>query len=73
MKGLNVEIIILTYHLLVLLKTLAERYAAMFCDLFVNPPCVSFSGMYFQVREFVQGCEECHLRQTKKAEVSRFV
>ncbi|XP_060731991.1 uncharacterized protein si:dkey-229b18.3 [Tachysurus vachellii] len=29
-----------------------------------------WEGMYFQVREFVQGCEECHLRQAKKAEYS---
>ncbi|KAK1797793.1 hypothetical protein P4O66_008141, partial [Electrophorus voltai] len=26
-----------------------------------------WEGMYFQVRDFVLGCEECHLRQTEKA------
>ncbi|KAI4896958.1 hypothetical protein NFI96_017925 [Prochilodus magdalenae] len=29
-----------------------------------------WEGMYFQVRDFVLGCEECHLRHTKRAECS---
>ncbi|XP_058248805.1 uncharacterized protein si:dkey-229b18.3 [Hemibagrus wyckioides] len=29
-----------------------------------------WEGMYLQVRDFVLGCEECHLRQAKKAEYS---
>lgn len=28
--------------------------------------------MYFQVRDFVLGCEECHRRQAEKAEVNVF-
>ncbi|XP_053483624.1 uncharacterized protein si:dkey-229b18.3 [Ictalurus furcatus] len=29
-----------------------------------------WEGMYFQVRDFVLGCEECHRRQAEKAECS---
>ncbi|XP_046701589.1 uncharacterized protein si:dkey-229b18.3 [Silurus meridionalis] len=29
-----------------------------------------WEGMYFQVRDFVLGCEECHLKQTEKAKCS---
>ncbi|KAL6485058.1 hypothetical protein MHYP_G00071030 [Metynnis hypsauchen] len=29
-----------------------------------------WEGLYFQVRNFVLGCEECHIRQTERAECS---
>ncbi|KAF5903091.1 Zinc finger and BTB domain-containing protein 11, partial [Clarias magur] len=29
-----------------------------------------WEGMYFQVRDFVLGCEECHLKQAEKAQCS---